>query len=164
MFRAKAVLLFAIIAFLSAASCGYAQTVPIYKDAKAPLEARVSDLFSRMTQDEKLGFLTGTGFTTQPIPRLGVPPMAMADAGEGVRGGAGSTQGPATQFPAGVVMASSWDPAAGGANVAKAASVRKRGTKAQASRSCLVRRSTFSGPRLAGAIPSISAKTPFLGG
>ena len=87
-----------------------AQTLPIYKDAKAPLEARVNDLFSRMTQDEKLGFLSGTGFTTQPLPRLGVPPMAMADASEGVRGGAGSTQGPATQFPAGVVMASSWDP------------------------------------------------------
>ena len=100
----------AIIALFAATSGCRAQTVPIYKDAKAPLEARVSDLFSRMTQDEKLGFLTGTGFTTQPIPRLGVPPMAMADAGEGVRGGAGSTQGPATQFPAGVVMASSWDP------------------------------------------------------
>ena len=81
-----------------------------YQDAKAPLEARVNDLFGRMTQDEKLGFLSGTGFTTQPLPRLDVPPMAMADAGEGVRGGAGSTQGPATQFPAGVIMASSWDP------------------------------------------------------
>lgn len=99
----------AIIALLAATSGCRAQTVPIYKDAKAPLEARVSDLFSRMTQDEKLGFLTGTGFTTQPIPRLGIPPMAMADAGEGVRGGADTTQGPATQFPAGVVMASSWD-------------------------------------------------------
>ena len=63
-----------------------------------------------MTEDEKLGFLTGTGFTTQPLPRLGVPAMAMADAGQGVRGGEGSTQGPATQFPSGVTMASSWDP------------------------------------------------------
>ncbi len=101
---------FAIFALLLTAVSGHAQSGPVYKDAKAPLEARVNDLFSRMTQDEKLGFLTGTGFTTQPLPRLGVPPMAMADAGEGVRGGSDSTQGPATQFPAGVVMASSWDP------------------------------------------------------
>jgi len=101
---------FAIFAILSALPPCYAQTVPVYKDARVPLEARVNDLFSRMTQDEKLGFLSGTGFTTQPLPRLGVPAMAMADAGEGVRGGAGSTQGPATQFPASVVMASSWDP------------------------------------------------------
>ena len=101
----------AIFAVFAPARHTFAQDVPVYKDSKAPLEARVSDLFQRMTQDEKLGFLTGTGFTTQPIPRLGVPPMAMADAGEGVRGGAGGTQGPATQFPAGVVMASSWDPA-----------------------------------------------------
>ncbi len=88
----------------------HAQALPVYKDAHAPLEARVSDLFGRMTQDEKLGFLTGTGFTTQPLPRLGVPAMAMADAGQGVRGGQDSTQGPATQFPSGVTMASSWDP------------------------------------------------------
>jgi len=101
---------FATFATVSAVPSCHAQTLPTYKDAKAPLEARVSDLFSRMTQDEKLGFLSGTGFTTQLLPRLDVPAMSMADAGEGVRGGAGGTQGPATQFPAGVVMASSWDP------------------------------------------------------
>ena len=102
---------FAIIAALLLVLPAAAQTVPLYQDIKAPLESRVNDLFSRMTQDEKLGFLTGTGFTTQPLPRLGVPALAMADAGEGVRGGAGSTQGPATAFPSGVVMAASWDPA-----------------------------------------------------
>ena len=101
---------FAIIALLLTFMPLHAQTLPVYKDAHAPLEARVSDLFGRMTQDEKLGFLTGTGFTTQPLPRLGVPGMAMADAGQGVRGGQDSTQGPATQFPSGVTMASSWDP------------------------------------------------------
>ena len=100
----------ATISLLLAGSCSQAQTVPLYKNAYAPLEARVKDLFGRMTQDEKLGFLTGTGFTSQPLPRLGVPGMSMADAGQGVRGGENSTQGPATQFPSGVTMASSWDP------------------------------------------------------
>ena len=102
--------LFAIIALLSLFAPLHAQTSPVYKDPHAALEARVNDLFGRMTQDEKLGFLTGTGFTTQPLPRLGVPAMAMADAGQGVRGGQDSTQGPATLFPSGVTMASSWDP------------------------------------------------------
>ena len=86
-----------------------AEPAPTYQDTKAPLEKRVEDLFGRLNQDEKLGLLGGTGFTTQPIPRLGVPPMAMADAGQGVRGGADSTLGPATAFPTGVLMASTWD-------------------------------------------------------
>jgi len=87
-----------------------AQPGPVYKDAKAPIETRLTDLINRLTQDEKLSLLSGTAFTTQPIPRLGVPAMGMVDAGQGVRGGMSSTQGPATLFPAGVAMASTWDP------------------------------------------------------
>jgi beta-glucosidase len=87
----------------------FGQDAPLYKDTTAPLEQRVDDLFSRLTQDEKLALLGGTGFTTQPIPRLGVPEMVMADAGQGVRGGPEGTLGPATAFPAGVLMASTWD-------------------------------------------------------
>jgi beta-glucosidase len=86
-----------------------AEPLAVYQDAKAPLEQRVEDLFGRLNQDEKLGLLGGTGFTTQPIPRLGVPAMSMADAGQGVRGGADSTLGPATAFPSGVLMAATWD-------------------------------------------------------
>ncbi|HWC61894.1 MAG TPA: glycoside hydrolase family 3 N-terminal domain-containing protein, partial [Verrucomicrobiae bacterium] len=81
----------------------------VYQDPKAPLEKRVDDLFARLTDQEKLKLLGGTGFTTQPIPRLGVPAMGMVDAGQGVRGGSSGTQGPATAFPAGVNMASTWD-------------------------------------------------------
>ena len=84
--------------------------VPIYQNSKAPLESRVSDLFKRLTQDEKMDLLTGTDFTTRPIPRLGVPALSMADAGQGVRGGMESTTGPATAFPSGVAMAATWDP------------------------------------------------------
>jgi beta-glucosidase len=88
---------------------GLAKDTPLYKDPSAPLEDRVNDLFGRLTSDEKLKLLGGTGFTTQPIPRLGVPPMAMTDAGQGVRGGQDSTRGPATAFPCGVAMAATWD-------------------------------------------------------
>jgi beta-glucosidase len=82
---------------------------PLYKNSQAPLEQRVDDLFGQLTQAEKLSLLGGTGFTTQPIPRLGVPAMMMSDAGQGVRGGSPKMAGPATAFPAGVVMASTWD-------------------------------------------------------
>ncbi len=81
----------------------------VYQNKKASLEERVNDLAGRLTPEEKLHLLTGTGFTTQPIPRLGIPAMGMVDAGQGVRGGADSTQGPATAFPSGVAMAASWD-------------------------------------------------------
>ena len=80
-----------------------------YKNKNAPLEERVADLLGKLTPDEKLLLLSGTGFTTQPIKRLGVPAMSMVDAGQGVRGGGGGTTGPATAFPSGVAMASSWD-------------------------------------------------------
>ena len=107
--RPGAAMLAAAVASLWAAAPAQAQEGPVYKDTKAPLEARVKDLFGRLTQDEKLSFLTGTAFTTQAIPRLGVPAMSMVDAGQGVRGGMDSTIGPATLFPSGVTMASTWD-------------------------------------------------------
>jgi len=80
-----------------------------YQNMKASLDVRVNDLAARLTQEEKLHLLTGTGFTTQPIPRLGIPAMGMVDAGQGVRGGVTTTEGPATAFPSGVAMAASWD-------------------------------------------------------
>ena len=89
----------------------------IYKNPKAPLEDRVKDLFGQLEPAEKMLLLTGTkkkddpgsGFSTHAIPRLGIPEMSMVDAGQGVRGGMKSTQGPATAFPSGVAMGSTWD-------------------------------------------------------
>jgi len=76
---------------------------------RASVEARVDRLLGEMNQEEKLSLLTGTGFATRAIPRLGIPPMAMADAGQGVRGGEDRTLGPATAFPSAVAMAATWD-------------------------------------------------------
>ncbi len=56
-----------------------------------------------------MDILTGTDFTTRPIPRLGIPALSMVDAGQGVRGGTKETQGPATAFPCGVAMSASWN-------------------------------------------------------
>ena len=97
----------AVVSLLGGTTRG--QETPVYKNPKSPIEERVKDLFARLTPDEKLSLLGGTGFTTQPIPRLDVPAMGMADAGQGVRGGVDSTCGPATAFPCGTLMASTWD-------------------------------------------------------
>ncbi len=101
----------AVAAGLLFPSLGSAQETAPYLDGKASLDARVDDLFQRLTQDEKLSLLGGTGFATPAIPRLGVPAMNMIDAGGGARGGIKATEGPATAFPAGVTMAATWDPA-----------------------------------------------------
>lgn len=102
--------LIAFAAFVQLCQCHLlGAEVAAYQNPSAHLEQRVDDLFGRLTQDEKLAMLGGTGFTTQPIPRLSVPMMDMVDAGQGVRGGRGGTMGPATAFPAAVVMASTWD-------------------------------------------------------
>ncbi len=68
------------------------------------VDARVEDLLSRMTPDEKLQLLAGTGFDTPAVPRLGIPALHMTDGPAGVR------TGPATSFPAGVALAASFDP------------------------------------------------------
>lgn len=80
-----------------------------YQDKSRSVDERVADLMPRLTADEKLSLLTGTGFTTHPIPRLGIPAMTMVDAGQGVRGGPKGNMGPATAFPCGAAMASTWD-------------------------------------------------------
>src|SRR6187399_2058655 len=55
-------LIFVVAALFTAISGGsaHAQSKPIYKDAAAPIDARVEDLLSRMTAEEKLVQITAT--------------------------------------------------------------------------------------------------------
>ncbi|RYG53894.1 hypothetical protein EON80_32250, partial [bacterium] len=85
--------------------------VPRYKNPKSPFEKRVTDLTGRLTLDEKISLLNGSNFAILPVPRLGVPAVRFADAGQGVRGGEEGTHGPATAFPSGVAMAATWNQA-----------------------------------------------------
>jgi beta-glucosidase len=94
--------------------------VPPYKDPKLAVEARVSDLLHRMTLDEKVAMLAGSGWMeSQPIERLGIPAIKMADGPVGVRAWFGSSavtnaattpRIASTAFPAGIAMAATWDP------------------------------------------------------
>ncbi|HVO73223.1 MAG TPA: hypothetical protein VMT35_04310, partial [Ignavibacteriaceae bacterium] len=56
-----------------------------YKDRSLTIDERVEDLLGRMTLQEKIGMLGGTGFETKEIKRLGIPPMNMTDGPVGVR-------------------------------------------------------------------------------
>jgi beta-glucosidase len=64
----------------------FANNSPLtYQDTSAPVEMRVEDLLGRLTLEEKIGMMGGTGFTTKPVERLGIPAFVMSDASMGVR-------------------------------------------------------------------------------
>jgi beta-glucosidase len=95
--------------------------LPLAAAAHPPdVEQRVKDLVARMTPQEKAAMLSGSGWMeSQPNPRLGIPAIKMADGPMGVRNWRGSSAVTnavstvpvtATAFPAGIAMASTWDP------------------------------------------------------
>ncbi len=72
---------------------------------------------SELTKKEKSALLQGTDFMyTCGVPRLGIPPLAMADGPHGLRKQIGggdngvSKSEPATAFPTAACVASSWNP------------------------------------------------------
>lgn len=76
---------------------------PLSPDVK--LENRIADLLTKLTLEEKVSLMGGTGFDTKAIPRLGIPTLRMTDGPLGVR------TGRATAFPASIALAASWDTA-----------------------------------------------------
>ena len=101
------------IVLLGLASWGFfplanAANTPVYKDPSKPLEARVDDLLSRLTLEEKVSLMAGgSAFRTHAIKRLGVPALSVSDGPNGVRS---NDSDPTTAFPTGVAMAATWDP------------------------------------------------------
>lgn len=82
----------------------FPQTNIPYKDSKLPVDKRVEDLLARMTLEEKIDLLGGTGFATKPNSRLGIPELRMTDGPVGVR------WGKSTAFPVSIAMAATWNP------------------------------------------------------
>ena len=74
----------------------------------------MEEILSQMTLDEKLSYISGTGFPNpigafniKPIERLGLPVIYGIDGSVGIVG-----QGvpPGTRYPAGQLLASTWNP------------------------------------------------------
>lgn len=72
----------------------------------AAVEAKVNKLISQMTLDEKIKMLSGTSdeMHVPGIERLGIPELKFSDGPVGVR-----VWGKATAYPAGAMLASTWD-------------------------------------------------------
>ena len=77
----------------------------------------IEKVLSQMTAEEKAALVSGTDYMyTNPIPRLGVPSLSMADGPHGLRKQKSTSSlgvneaEPATSFPTAVATASSWKP------------------------------------------------------
>ena len=103
----------------------------VYEDVRQPLDARINDVLSQMTLEEKLRLLKGSGMksgmgfdsskegvrgavgTTVPIPRLGIPTVYFSDGPAGLRINPtrknDSSTYYCTAFPIGTLLASSWN-------------------------------------------------------
>ena len=97
-----------------------------WSDASLSADARADLVIKEMTLDEKISLLHGQGLSfmsagptesnggagyTKAIPRLGIPPIQMADSAYGVTQGAGRGRY-STALPNNLGAASSWDPQA----------------------------------------------------
>jgi len=94
-----------------------AQEHPLYIDNSKPVEARVEDLLSRLTLDEKVSLVhANTHFSTAGVPRLGIPDLIMDDGPLGVREEVGEhgvilhhTDDFATAMPGTLGLAATWN-------------------------------------------------------
>jgi len=68
--------------------------------------ARVDGIVSKMTLEEKLDYIGGTGFAIRAMPNLKLPSFEMSDGPYGVRSNAGF---PSTTYAIGIGLAASWD-------------------------------------------------------
>jgi beta-glucosidase len=71
------------------------------------IDRRVESILSKMTLEEKLDYIGGTGFAVRALPRLNLPALQMSDGPLGVRSNA---KFPSTTYAAGIGLAASWDP------------------------------------------------------
>ncbi len=95
------------VLFLAMALPAFAQSgaagSPGFRNVAAPVEARVADLISRLTLEEKVSQMM---MTSPAIPRLGVPAYDWWN--EGLHGIARA--GEATVFPQAIALAATWNP------------------------------------------------------
>lgn len=93
-----------LLTALMTANRSTAQTAdkPLYLDYTQPVEARVKDLISRMTLEEKAQYLNHVG---PDIPRFGIKSDKWNQCLHGV-----VWNRPTTMFPVSIAMAATWDP------------------------------------------------------
>jgi beta-glucosidase len=98
----KATLKICLLFLLALPLSTIAQDKPVYKDPTQPLDARVKDLVSRLTLEEKVSLL---GYQSKAVPRLGIPAYNWWN--EALHGVARA--GEATIFPQAIGMAATFN-------------------------------------------------------
>ncbi len=86
--------------------CG--QSTPPPSDAQ--VRQKIDAIVGKMTLQEKIDYIGGTGFATRPLSALGVPAFEMSDGPAGVRSNSGF---PSTVYACGIALAASWNPQIG---------------------------------------------------
>ncbi len=87
-----------ILALLIFESCGS----PTVKEN--PIESKVDGILSKMTLEEKVDLVSGLGFKTKAIKRLGIPEIVMTDGGIGP-----NRAGKSTNYSAMINLAAAFD-------------------------------------------------------
>ncbi len=67
---------------------------------------RVDSIVSKMSLEEKIDYIGGTGFAIRQVPSAGLPAFEMSDGPIGVRSNSGF---PSTSYAAGIGLAATWD-------------------------------------------------------
>lgn len=102
----------------------------VYEDESLPMQDRINDILSRLTAEQKVHLVNGTGMNledytnpdskvpgaagyTYPLKDLGIPSIVLADGPAGLRISPARKNDPntyfATAFPIGTLLASTWD-------------------------------------------------------
>ena len=112
-------LVLVLICSLAWSGASRAQEKPvIYADITKPIDARVEDLLSRMTLEEKIALVhADSKFSSAPLPRFGLPTRWLSDGPHGVREDVGPhtwtpahrTDDFATLMPALIGLAATWN-------------------------------------------------------
>jgi beta-glucosidase len=90
-------------AVLLSVASAFAQAPQPDSDA---MRARVDAIVQKMTLEEKIDYIGGTGFAVRAMPRLNLPAFEMSDGPYGVRSNAGF---PSTTYVSGIGLAATWD-------------------------------------------------------
>ena len=93
----------AILLTTSAATIALAQAPQ--PDSPA-IRARVDAIVAKMTLEEKIDYIGGTGFAIRAMPNLSLPAFEMSDGPYGVRSNAGL---PSTTYAGGIGLAATWN-------------------------------------------------------
>ncbi len=69
-------------------------------------QQHIDEIVHKMTLEEKVDYIGGTGFAVRAMPNLQLPALEMSDGPYGVRSNAGQ---PSTTYAEGIGLAASWD-------------------------------------------------------